>query len=103
MKYQLTEKEIELFRSLTPLKVDNKLIPFRICCNGKFYADPRGFSPYIVHISDFSCRVSYPVPGTKEKLQEHFVSFMSNLFEDYAEDYQAFLDKKAENESQANI
>lgn len=96
MKYQLTQQQIEEFRISTPLKVDDKLVPFKIICDGKVYKDPRGNSNITVFIQDFSCKVSSLYPETAVALQNHFVRFMSEQFEDYAEDYLAILEQKQE-------
>lgn len=102
MKYQLTEEQIEYFRSITPLKVNGEIVPFKIVCEGKFYPDPRGKSDYVVYIKDFSCVATYAFESTKSKLQQHFVNFMANEFEGYLEDYQAILEQKTEKENQKN-
>ena len=102
MKYQLTAEQIEEFRMLTPLKVDGKLVNFKIICDGKVYEDPRGKSNLAVFIEDFSCKVASLYPETAIALQNHFVKFMSEQFEDYADDYQTILEQKQE-ESRASI
>ena len=101
MKYQLTEKDIELFRELTPLEINGELIPFKIVCEGKFHQDPRGNSKCVVYLTDFTCTATYMSKEAKQILQNRYVQFMSDLFEDYAEDYQAFLEQK--NEQNLNV
>ena len=102
MKYQLTTEQIEEFRMLTPLRVDGELIPFKIICEGKVYPDPRGKTSHTVFITDFTCKVASLYPETAVALQNHFVKFMSEQFEDYAEDYLAILEQKKE-ENTANV
>lgn len=99
MKYQLTDEQIEYFRSITPLRIDGELVPFKIVCEGKYYPDPRGKAKCVVYIKDYSCKVSTAYPETKAKLQKHFVNFMSSQFEDYAEDYIAICEQREENKA----
>lgn len=101
MKYQLTDEQIELFRSITPLTIDGKRVPYTIFCDGKWHKDPRGTSQCTVFIRDYSCKVDTRFLETKTILQEHFVKFMSNLFEEYAEDYQAIVEQQAEKNAKA--
>ena len=96
MKYQLTNEQIQLFRELTPIKIDGELVPFKICCDGKWYKDPRGNTSNAIYITDYECKISTLYPETKVRLQKHFVNFMSQLFEGYAEDYLAYQEQKAE-------
>ena len=92
---QLTEKEIDAFRKITPLKVNGKIVPFKVFCNGKCYNDPRGKSDYAVFLEDFTCKATFAYPNTKEILQKHYVeNFMSQLFDDYIENYEKYLTSK---------
>ena len=94
---QLTEIEINAFRKITPLKANNKIIPFKVFCNGKCYNDPRGNSDYAVFLDDFTCKATWAFPETKELLQKHYVeNFMSQIFEDYMENYEKYLNLKKE-------
>lgn len=93
----LTEKEINAFREITPLKANGKIVPYKVFCNGKFYNDPRGKSEHTVFLDDFSCTVTWAQPETKELLQKHYIeNFMSQLFEDYMENYEKYLYSKNE-------
>lgn len=94
---KLTEKEINAFRENTPLKAKGKIVPFKVFCAGKCYDDPRGRSEHAVFLDDFSCTVTWANQETKEILQKHYVeNFMSQLFEDYMENYEKFLNSKKE-------
>ena len=102
MKYQLTDEQIQRFREITPIMCEGKLVPFKIVCDGKFYQDPRGKAKCIVYLTDFSCSLTDAMPGVKKALQKIYVNFMSEEFEDYADDYQAILEQKAEKETELN-
>ena len=85
---KLNENHINAFRKITPLKVNNKPIPFKIFCNGKWYDDPRGKSDYAVFLKDYSCTATFISSETKVLLQKHYVeNFMSQIFPDYMENY----------------
>ena len=81
---------------------EGELVPFKIVCENKYYSDPRGKAKCIIYLKDFSCSITNALPGVKEKLQQHYVNFMCSQFEDYAEDYQAILEQKAEKETELN-
>ncbi len=86
---QLDERHINAFRKITPLKVNNKPIAYKIFCNGVWYDDPRGKSEYAVFFKDYSCKATFAMPETKVILQKHYVeNFMSQLFPDYMENYE---------------
>lgn len=85
---QLDERHINAFRKITPLKVNNKPIPYKILCNGIWYDDPRGKSDYAVFLKDYSCTATSALPDTKVILQKHYVeNFMSQIFPNYMENY----------------
>ena len=82
---ELTEYDINQFRFETPIQVDGKIVPVRVYCDDRFYDDPRGSSPYIMFLRDFSCRISHcRDEHVKKELNRLYLRFMRKTFgEDY--------------------
>ena len=76
----LTEEQINKFRMLTPLTIEGKQINYKICCNGKFYEDPRGASKIVMFLKDYRCSVLNTDDKTQEALTNHYIKFMIDEF-----------------------
>lgn len=77
---RLTEIDINKFRIITPLTVEGKIVPYRVYCNGKFYNDPRGNSPYIIFLRDYTCSLPLSSETNKSNLKRHYIKFMIDTF-----------------------
>lgn len=99
---KLDEYAINRFRLTLPITVDGKRVPVRVFCNDRFYDDPRGNTPYIMFLKDFSCRISHADERVKKELNMFYIRFMRETFgEEYDDALSVHIFKKCEEEEKA--
>ena len=79
---KFTQKEIELYRSLMPLKINGTNVNYSIYCNGHFYNPTKNRLNSCLFIKDFACTLSYMDNTQKIKLNELHQDVMSKIFKD---------------------
>jgi len=101
---RLNDYTINKFRLSLPLTVDGKPVPVRVYCADRFYDDPRGTTPYIMFLKDFSCRISHSDERVKQELNRQYIRFMRETFgEEYDNALSVHIFKKCEEEKAANL
>lgn len=101
---RLNDYTINKFRLSLPLTVDGKPVPVRVYCADRFYDDPRGTTPYIMFLKDFSCRISHSDEHVKQELNRQYIRFMRETFgEEYDNALSVHIFKKCEEEKAANL
>lgn len=79
---KFTKKLAELYRELTPIKINGKEINYSICCDGIFYHATKNRDDYVLFLRDFTCSLSCLDKNQKIKLNELHQSTMKKIFKD---------------------